>query len=122
MALGRPTEYSEEVLEIANAYIDNFKSEHGHAIPSVAGLAKVLRKSRECLYQWAREDDKKAFSDILRQIVSDQEFELLNNGLNGEFNPAITKLALGKHGYSDKQDVSAAVTEVSHEEWLKSLE
>jgi hypothetical protein len=27
---------------------------------------------------------------------------LLNNGLDGTFNPPITKMMLSKHGYSDK--------------------
>lgn len=101
---GRPSEYNEEILAKANAYLDNYETEYEHAIPSVAGLAKVLNKSRETLYDWAKQEDKKAFSDILRQIVSNQEFVLLNKGLKSEFNAAITKLALGKHGYSDKQE------------------
>ena len=102
--MARPTDYGKDVLATANAYLDNFKTEHGHAIPSVVGLAKVLRKSRECLYNWARDKKKKEFSDILAQINTDQEFELVNGGLTGELNSNITKLALGKHGYSDKQD------------------
>ena len=101
--MARPSEYNDEVLVIANEYLDNFKTEYGHAIPSLVGLAKVLKKSRECLYNWARDEDKKEFSDILEKINTDQEFELMNGGLNGDLNPAITKLALGKHGYSDKQ-------------------
>ena len=107
-SVGRPTEYTPEVLAISNAYLDNFNTEHNHAIPSVVGLAKVLRKSRECLYNWARDENKKEFSDILDQINTDQEFELVNGGLNGTLNSNITKLALGKHGYSDKADTTIA--------------
>jgi hypothetical protein len=33
-----------------------------------------------------------------------QERTLLNGGLGKDFNPVITKLVLGKHGYSDKQE------------------
>lgn len=106
VAGGRPTDYNDEVLEIANAYLENFNTEHNHIIPSVVGLAKVLKKSRECLYNWAKEEDKQEFSDILRKINSDQEFELVNQGLSGGFNPAITKLVLGKHGYSEKRELS----------------
>jgi len=108
MSAGRPTEFTPEVLEIANAYLDNFKTEHKHSIPSVVGLAKVLKKSRECLYNWARDESKKEFSDILEQINTDQEFELVNGGLNGSLNSNITKLVLGKHGYSDKADTTIA--------------
>jgi len=40
----------------------------------------------------------------LSRIATNQEFRLLNGGLLGDFNPAITKLALANHGYSEKQD------------------
>lgn len=108
MSIGRPTEYTPEVLAIANEYLSNFNTEHNHAIPSVVGLAKVLKKSRECLYNWARDESKKEFSDILDQINTDQELELINRGLDGTFNSNITKLVLGKHGYHDKQDATIA--------------
>jgi len=103
---GRPTDYNEEVLATAQAYLTDYEN-HGHAIPSVAGLAKVLKKSRDTLYDWAKHKDKVEFSDILRQIVSDQELVLLNKGLTGAFNAQITKLVLGKHGYTDKQDLTS---------------
>jgi len=122
MPAGRPSEYSNEVLEIANAYLDNFKLEHQHAIPSLVGLAKILRKSRECLYNWARDEDKKEFSDILEQINTYQEFELINGGLTGELNSNITKLALGKHGYSDKADTTIANPDGSNIEVSTDIE
>lgn len=106
MKLGRPTDYNEAILAKANEYLVNFETEHKHAIPSIAGLAKVLGKNRDTLYQWAKEEDKKDFSDILRQIVSDQELVLINKGLQGDFNSNITKLVLGKHGYHEKKDTN----------------
>jgi len=122
MSVGRPTEFTPEVLEIANSYLDNFRMEHGHSIPSVVGLAKVLKKSRECLYNWARDEDKKEFSDILEQINTDQEFELVNGGLNGSLNSNITKLVLGKHGYSDKADTTIANPDGSNIEVSTDIE
>ena len=89
MPAGRPSDYNEEVLETA----------------SVAGLAKVLGKHRDTLYGWAEDEAKSEFSYILSQIVSNQELVLLNKGLKGEFNSNICKLALGKHGYSEKKDL-----------------
>jgi hypothetical protein len=73
-------------------------------IPSIAGLAVVLGKSRETLHKWGREIPQ--FSDILSTLLADQEQLLLNNGLAGTFNSSITKLALGKHGYSEKQETA----------------
>ncbi len=109
---GRPSQYTEETLQIAQDYIVNFKTNYDHEIPSVVGLGKVLRITRETLYDWANPDSPRykgeEFSDILRQINSDQHFELVNGGLNGRLNPQITKLVLGKHGYHEqhKQEIS----------------
>ena len=109
---GRPSEFTEETLETAKDYLSSFKSHYDHEIPSVVGLGKVLRKSRETLYDWANPDSDRykgpEFSDILRQINTDQHFELVNGGLNGRLNPQITKLVLGKHGYHEqhKQEIS----------------
>jgi len=102
--MARPTKYNKEIIEKARDYLENFNETYNHAIPSVAGLAKVLGLNRDTLYDWASQDEKKDFSDILRQVVSDQEYVLLDMGLKGLYNPTITKLALGKHGYHDKQD------------------
>lgn len=104
--VGRPTDYNDDILGIAKDYLTNFKTEHGHMIPSVVGLAKVLGKTRETLYAWAKQEGKEEFSDILAKINNDQCHELINGGLSGEFNSNITKLVLGKHGYHERQEVS----------------
>ena len=41
---------------------------------------------------------------ILADIQARQQELLLNSGLTGEFNSTITKLVLGKHGYSEKSE------------------
>lgn len=102
MALGRPTTYTPEVVEAAWLYIDTYE-EHGHNIPSVAGLCQVIKRSRSIVYDWAK-DPEKEFSDILDALLEKQEQKLVDNGLSGAFNSTITKLILTKHGYSDKQD------------------
>ena len=103
--MGRPTDYSDIILASSNEYLEDYE-ELGDAIPSIAGLAIHLKLSRTTLYDWAKHDDKKEFSYILDDILSKQENVLMNKGLLGEFNSNITKLALGKHGYSDKQDTN----------------
>lgn len=101
---GRPTSYSEEILEKARNYADNYK-EHGDVVPSVAGLAVHLGISRETIYDWSSQESKKEFSDIVKGVMSRQELELMSGGLSGKFNPTIAKLMMTKHGYSDKQEV-----------------
>ncbi len=102
--MARPTKYNKTILEKANTYVTDFKEAHGHIVPSVAGLGKVLGITRETIYQWANDEDKKEFSDTLARIMSDQEFWLQNGGLDGSLNSNITKLMLFNHGHSDKLD------------------
>ena len=103
MKVGRPTKYTPELIEKAHSYIANWRT-LGDMIPSNEALARYLEINRDTLYDWAKQEEKQEFSDILDEINSLQRSELINNGLSGDFNAAITKLVLGKHGFSDKVD------------------
>ena len=105
--MARPTKWSKEVEEKAQAYITDYQM-YGDMIPSIEGMAEHLGLHRDTLYDWAK-DEKKQFSDILGRCMQVQAKTLVNNGLNNTFNSAITKLVLGKHGYHDKmeQDISS---------------
>jgi hypothetical protein len=107
MPSGRLTDYWPEIVEKAWEYANGGWIKAGDKVPSVAGLACEIGMHRETCYDWARDKDK-VFSDILKAIAQKQERELLNNGLDGTFNPPITKMMLSKHGYSDatKQELS----------------
>ena len=110
MAIGRPTNLTKEVIRQAWDYVDGFEA-HGHAVPSVVGLCKVINRSRQTLYNWANTDSD--FLDILEAINERQELVTLNKSLTGEYNATIAKLLLGKHGYTDKQILKADVRDVS---------
>lgn len=100
---GRPTKYTPELLEKCHKYIEEWRT-LGDMIPSHNALSLYLDVSRETLYAWEKDEDKKEFSDILSKIMVLQQSELINKGLEGKFSAPITKLVLGKHGYSDKVD------------------
>ena len=104
-AMARPTKYNQEILEKAQHYLDNYE-EYDEVIPSAVGLALALNITRSTLYEWAKDEDKKEFSDILDNINKRQEQILLKNGLTNQFNSNITKLVLGKHGYTDRAQQS----------------
>lgn len=111
MKVGRPTDYTPELLEKAKAYLsltqdEFFENRVKVNLPSIAGLAKYLGISRQTIYEWSRQEGKEEFTDILERILAEQELRLLNNGLSGTYNSNIVKLALGKHGYTDKQDLT----------------
>ena len=100
---GRPTKYSNNTLIVAREYLNHYEK-HGDQIPSIAGLAVILGIRRETLHVWAKEEGKEEFSNILGAILAKQENVLINKGLTGDFNSAISKLVLGKHGYHEKVD------------------
>jgi len=100
---GRPTKYNQEMIDKALHYLDNYQ-DNGDVIPSIEGLAEHLEINRATIYDWKDQEGKEEFSDILGQILARQARVLINQGLKGEFNAAICKLALGKHGYHDKQE------------------
>ena len=102
---GRPQIYSPEKVATAWAYLKNYAN-FGDVVPSAVGLARVLEISRSTLYVWGSDKDKPEFTDILEEIQSKQERELLNKGLNGVYNSNIVKLMLGKHGYKEQKDTS----------------
>ena len=103
MAGGRPTVYSKEMLEKTKAYLTEWdKGDNPDVIPSIEGLAFHLDISRTTIYDWAKQEEKKEFSYTLDKINELQKRILLNKGLSSEFNSNITKLALGNHGMSEK--------------------
>ena len=104
-AVGRPTKYSQAMLNEANDYLLNYE-ENGDVIPSIVGLALALNLHRDTINDWSRQESKAEFSAILEKINQTQQNVLIKKGLKGEFNSNITKLVLGKHGFHDKQDIT----------------
>lgn len=84
-------------------YVNGGFEELGHAIPSIVGLARLLGVSRQGMYDWAKMEETD-FKNIMSACNEEQELVLLNGSLKNELNCNIAKLALGKHGYHDKQD------------------
>lgn len=108
MAGGRPTDYNQSVLDIAEDYIENYKETYEDAIPSVAGLACAIGVSKATIYNWR--DIYPEFLDTLNRLQAKQERQSLNGGITGLFNPTITKLVLANHGYSDASTVTQTTT------------
>ena len=108
MAGGRPTLYNDTIANKAREYIKNYQ-EYGHAMPSIVGMAVALNVGKSTLYDWANTEGNK-FSDILAECMDNQELVLFNNALTNQFNATIAKLALGKHGYSEKTETNHSGT------------
>ena len=91
-----------ETIAKANRYIKTAYRNNGGVIPSVEGLSLYLEVSKQTLYNWRDKDD--IWLDVLNRINTKQHDKLISKGLDGSFNPTITKLILTKHGYSDRHD------------------
>lgn len=120
--MARPTNYTPEILKSAKEYVDSGWKECGDKVPTVAGLAIELGVSRSICYVWAKDEDKTEFLDILTRVEQIQERELVNRGLGGDFNPAITKMMMTKHGYSDKQEIDHRTPDGIQVETRQTLE
>ena len=115
---GRPTDYTEDMPQRVFDYIaqsgfkyDNEKGCWIGKLPSKAGLAIYLGVTKPTLYDWAEKYED--FSYALSHVALYQEEELMNNGLNGIFNPTISKLILSSnHGYQERKDITSAGKEV----------
>lgn len=105
-SVGRPTYYGPELIELSRHYLENYWEVYDDPVPSIAGLACVLGIPRERIYLYAMDEDKIEFRNIYDEILATQEKGLLRGGLSNVFNPSITKLVLGKHGYHEKQDTA----------------
>ena len=97
----------------------------GHAVPSVVGLCSILNMRRATIYDLANKDEHD-FKNILQVINEQQELVTFNRALRGEYNAAIAKLLLGKHGYHDKVDstnnnVNVNLSDLSDDELMRRL-
>jgi hypothetical protein len=115
--MARPTDYTEELLTKAYDYVENCPD----VVHTVVGLCLHIGVAKSTCYRWI-EEGKGEFSDIVETVSSLQERKLLSNGLTNEFNASITKLLLTKHGYTDKVESTNTNVELTHEEWLDTLE
>lgn len=102
--VGRPTKYNKMMLAKAQLYLDTYK-EQGDLVPTVVGLALALDVATNTIYSWAKNEICPEFLSIFTRIEQIQHQGLINGGLSGAFNPAITKMMLTKHGYSEKQEI-----------------
>jgi hypothetical protein len=109
---------SKQQLKVARDYRVNYrKKKFGDVIPSMVGLACALGIPRHALCNLKLDPPKpeqtgksverqREMLELLHCMHTNQHRVLLNGGLNGALNSNIVKLALGKHGYSDKQDTT----------------
>lgn len=112
--MARPIEYTTRHTELAIEYLDSCKDSYTERdklkvkLPSIEWLARHFQKEnipvhRSTIYEW--KETYPEFSDILEAILSEQAERLINSSISWEYNSNIAKLLMGKHWYSDKQEI-----------------
>lgn len=129
--MARPTDYNDNILLSAKDYANNWKTiDPEDKIPTIEGLALHLNINRDTIYDWSSQETKQEFSDIVKQVMQKQAKTLVNKGLSNEFNSAITKVMLSKHGYregieqmgKDGKDLIPTLTEEKKKELISILD
>ena len=98
--MARPTKYTAAIQKKADEYVKSLPD--GQIVHSVEGLALHLGIHRDTCYAWRDTHDE--FSDTLESVMKMQAVALINNGLAGDFNSAITKLMMANHGYRERTE------------------
>lgn len=121
---GRPTIYSEEILTKTKEYIASCVSGYSNVgteekphivftvkVPTIEALSLHLGITRDTIYEWESQDDKKEFSYIIKDLRAKQADSLIQHGLAGQYNSTIAKVLLAKHGYREEHglDVSGGL-------------
>lgn len=106
---GRPTTYNDEMLASAYHYVEHFDEFEDEIVPTVVGMCRYINRAKSTVYKWIGEEGKEDLSDIVKALEESQHIHLVNGGLGGKYNPMITKLMMGKHGYSDKQEIESNI-------------
>lgn len=76
-------------------------------LPSIRGFAKFIGVSRKTIYNWR--DEYPEFAEALELIEEEQYERLVNAGLEGSYNPTITKVLLSaNHGIRDGVDTNVS--------------
>ena len=102
---GRPSSYSEEILNKAKEYLECLPEDE--VVHSKEGLSLYIGVSRETIYTWCKEKNEDGtlkypeFLDIVEQVFAKQGKTLVNKGLENKFNSSITKVMLTKHEYRE---------------------
>lgn len=109
VTVGRPTDCTTEVVMKAMEYVSRTYPHEAtkEVIPTIEGLSLHLGVARRTIYLWLEKDENVEFIHIYDQLMSKQGKETLNGGLNGDFNPVMSRLVMTKHDYSDKQDITS---------------
>ena len=110
MTVGRPPEYKEEYIASVDEYLEQYK-DLGDITPTKEGFAIFIGTTKPTIYSWAKKH--KEFLYALEKIESQQGRDLQNSGLEGKYNPTITKLMLSaNHDMREKSDVTTDGKEI----------
>lgn len=104
MTAGAPTKLTPLLKMQLAQYVHGGYLEQDDVIPTVQSFALLAGVGSSTLRQWHAQDVDPEFTALYKALHDAQFKVLTNKGLSGRFNPSLTGLFLGKHGYSQRQD------------------
>ena len=120
MAGGQPMKY--KTVEELEAAIDNYFAVdaffEGEYLPTMSGLAISLDIDRKTLLNYGKKEEY--FPSVKRAKSKVETF--LEQRLYGNTVTGVIFNLKNNFGWTDKQEIQNTNVEVSHEDWLKSLE
>jgi hypothetical protein len=111
---GRPTDYSEVVLNKTVEYLKNIATRENMHLPKVESLALYLDVERKTLYNWAEKHPE--FKVFLDKIMDFQFERLVDDGIYGgkEVNAAIIKMMLVNNHHMKDEKVNKLSGEITN--------
>lgn len=109
---GRKTQLTPELIETTRAFVDDgWRDQPNKAFPSLQGLALHLGVHTTTVHMWRRLNPAEQpltvdFADLCERLLQIQHEICIGEAMLNRYNANIAKLLLGKHGYTDKQELS----------------
>jgi len=95
--------YPPEAVEMALDYIENYEETYGDALPSTAGLGKILGASPQQVRHWARDHDE--FMGVYQLLIAEKARVLINRGVRGQTKEGFAKFLLSHCGYQETKNM-----------------
>lgn len=109
LSVGRPTKYNEEVLSIAQFYVQ--QCQHDQQMPFIEELALALEVNEDTVVEWAKEHDE--FSVAVKKLKMLQKLYLKKGALGKKLHPSLSIFLLkANHGMNEEDTAEQKPMEV----------
>jgi hypothetical protein len=106
MAAGRPTKYTDEVIEQIRQAVEVYTAMHD--IPIVAEFAYMHKVPRQKLYEFAEKNEE--FNDTIKELIDKKEAQLERLALEKVIDKTMAIFSLKQLGWKDRSEIDGNLT------------